>query len=118
MDSENENITTYAAAHDIIADLELRLMEVEEYIEEVENRKRRIENAIRMDIEIKAEDKASGLSNEKKRQIAYEDLADFNDELQAFILVLRDTRREQKELRIELGNEQRAFQLQIHGDGL
>jgi hypothetical protein len=112
---DNENIKTYAVAHDIIADLELRLMEVEEYIEEVDNKKRRIENALRMDIEIKAEDKASGLSNEKKRQIAYEDLADFNDELQALILVLRNTRREQKELRIEQQNELRAYHLLIGG---
>jgi len=111
-------VKTYAIEKDIIAVIEKRLMQFDDHVEDLEARKRRIENALRMDVEIRAEDKASGLTNEKKRQIAYEELADCNDELQGLIVEIRDTRREQKKLRIELGNEQRAYALKVAGVGL
>jgi len=103
----------YATEHDVIAVLETQLMTLDETAETLESRKRRIENELRMQIEIKAEDKASGLSNEKKRQIAYEELADCNDELQGLLVELRDIRRDQKRVGIELRNEGRAFQLLV-----
>ena len=106
----------YAVEHDIIAFLETKLISVEEYIEEIEFRKRRLENSLRMDIEIRAEDKASGLTNEKKRQIAFEDLSDCNDELQSIITDLKGARREQKKLKIEIENERRAFLMKVHCD--
>lgn len=105
----------YATEHDIIAQLETTLMSLDEHIDTLESQKRHIENDLRMQIEIKAEDKASGLSNEKKRQIAYEELADCNEELQDFISELRDIRHEQKFIRIELGNEGRAYALKVAG---
>lgn len=108
-------VKTYAIEKDIIAVIEKRLMQFDDHVEDLEARKRRIENALRMDVEIRAEDKASGLTNEKKRQIAYEELADCNDELQGLVVEIRDTRREQKKLRIELGNEQRAYALKVAG---
>lgn len=104
---------TYANGFDSIAELESQIMSLGEYIEELESRKRRIENDLRMQIEIKAEDKSSGLTNEKKRQIAYEEIADCNEELQELISALREERRKQMKLRIEIGNEQRAFQLKL-----
>jgi hypothetical protein len=108
--------TKYAVEHDIIATFELRLMHFEDQAEDLESRKHRIENDLRMQIEIKAEDKTSGLTNEKKRQIAYEELADCNEELQGLILQIRDIRRECKKLRIEIDNEKRAFQLMVKGE--
>jgi hypothetical protein len=102
-----QHTSKYAVGHDMIAFLETKLISVDEYIEEIEFRKRRLENSLRMDIEIRAEDKASGLTNEKKRQIAFEDLADCNDELQSIITDLKDVRREQKKLRVEIENERR-----------
>jgi len=104
----------YAAEHDKIAILEKQLMQFEYYAEDLESRKRRIENDLRMEIEIKAEDKASGLTNEKKRQLAYDELADCNEELQGLTEEVKIIRRECKKIRIEIGNEQRAFQLLIH----
>lgn len=104
----------YAVEHDMIATFEKRLMQFEDQAEDLESRKRRIENDLRMEIEIKAEDKASGLTNEKKRQIAYEELADCNEELQGLTDEVKTIRRECKKIRIEIGNEQRAFQILIH----
>jgi len=104
---------TYASGFDSIAELETRLMEIDESVEEIDSRKRHIENELRMQIELKAEDKASGLTNEKKRQIAYEELADCNEELQGLLIQLRNKRREQKRLGIEVRNEQRAFQMKL-----
>lgn len=104
---------TYASGFDRIAELETQLINLDESIEDIESRKRRIENDLRMQIEIKAEDKNSGLTNEKKRQIAYGELADCNEELQGLLIQLRDERRKQKKLGIELRNEQRAFQMKI-----
>lgn len=104
---------TYASGFDSIAENEFKLFDIDELIEDLESQKRHIENELRMQIEIKAEDKASGLTNEKKRQIAYEELADCNEELQGLLLKLRDERRKQKRLGIELRNEQRAFQMKL-----
>lgn len=103
--------TKYATEHDIIACLETQLATLEETAEEIESRKRRIENDLRMEIEIKAEDKASGLTNEKKRQLAYDELADCNEELQGLSGEIKTIRRECKKIKIEIGNEQRAFQI-------
>lgn len=103
----------YATERDIIAELETKLMNLDEQVESLESQKRHIENDLRMQIEIKAEDKASGLSNEKKRQIAYEEIADCNEELQEYISELRDLRHEQKVIRIELGNEGRAYAIKV-----
>jgi hypothetical protein len=102
---------SYATEPDIIAILEQKLLQFEDQLKALEVRKMHIENELRMRIEIKAEDKASGLTNEKKRQIAYEELADCNEELQELIIEIRNFRREQKFLKIELDNEHRAFQL-------
>lgn len=104
----------YADGPDIIAEHETDLMLFELKSDELASRKRRVENIIRMDIEIKAEDKASGLTNEKKRQIAYEEMADENEELQEIIIELKDVKREEKSLKIEIDNERRAFQLKIN----
>jgi len=95
----------YATEHDIIAQLETQLMTLDEQAETLESQKRRLENDLRMQIEIKAEDKASGLSNEKKRQIAYEEIADCNEELQGIISELRYIRHEQRFIKIESSSE-------------
>lgn len=108
----------YTTEHDIIAQLETTLMTLDEHAETLESQKRHIENDLRMQIEIKAEDKASGLSNEKKRQIAYEEIADCNEELQGIISELRDIRHEHRFIKIELGNEGRAYALKVGGVSL
>lgn len=82
----------YSDGFDSIAENEYKLLDLDDSIEDLESQKRHIENELRMQIEIKAEDKASGLTNEKKRQIAYEELADCNEELQGIIVNLRDER--------------------------
>lgn len=105
----------YAEAHDIIAVFETTISYFEDRAEELESMKRRVENALRMEIEIKAESKDSKLTNEKKRQIAYEELADCNEELQGIIYKHKNVRRGIKQYGIELRNEQRAYALKVAG---
>jgi len=107
-------VIRYSDDHDMIAELETKLLSICDRSDELESRKRRVENIIRMDIEIKAEDKTSGLTNEKKRQIAYEEYADENGVLQEIISELKDVKRREKVLKIEIDNDKRAFQLKIN----
>lgn len=100
----------YAEGLDCIAILETRILDMEVYVESLESRKKSLENTLKWCIEIKAtEDKTSGLTNETKRRIAYEQLAEENEELQRLCGELRIFRREVSRLQIELENEQRAF---------
>lgn len=106
----------YAEGYDHIAVLENHILDIEEYVEESESRKRSLENTLRWHVEVRAtEDKASGLTNETKRRIAYEQLVEDNEELQMLYGELRILRREIARTRVELGNEQRAFQLLVKG---
>jgi len=106
-------VKKYAEEHDSIAVLESRILDIEEWIDGLESRKRSLENVLRWGIEEKASDKASGLTNETKRKIAYEMAAEDNDELQTLYGEIRIFRREVRELQIELDNERRGFQLLI-----
>lgn len=110
-------VKKYAEEHDSIAVLESRILDIEDCVEELEARKRSLENALRWSIEEKAVEKASGLTNETKRKIAYEMTAEDNDELQKLYGELRIFRREMRELQIELDNEKRGFQLLIKSGG-
>lgn len=106
-------VNKYAEEHDSIAVLESRILDIEEWIDGLESRKRSLENVLRWSIEEKASDKASGLTNETKRKLAYEMAAEDNDELQKLYGEIRIFRREVRELQIELDNERRGFQLLI-----
>ena len=102
-------VKKYAEEHDSIAVLESHVLDIEEWIDGLESRKRSLENVLRWSIEEKALDKASGLTNETKRKIAYEMAAEDNDELQTLYGEIRIFRREARELQIELDNERRGF---------
>jgi len=110
-------VKKYAEGHDSIAILESRILDIEEWVDGLESKKRSLENALRWNIEEKAIDKASGLTNETKRKIAYEMAAEDNDELQKLYGEIRIFRREIRELQIELDNERRAFQMLVRGGG-
>lgn len=114
--SEHE-VEKYADEHDSIAVLETRILDIEDWVDGLESRKRSLENVLRWSIEEKAADKASGLTNETKRKIAYEMAAEDNDELQKVYGEIRIFRREIRELQIELDNERRAFQMLVKGGG-
>ena len=110
-------VKNYADEYDSIAVLENRILDIEEWVDGLESKKRLLENALRWNIEEKAIDKASGLTNETKRKIAYEMAAEDNDELQKLYGEIRIFRREIRELQIELDNERRAFQMLVRGGG-
>lgn len=103
--------TGYAVENDIIAFLEKRILGFEDHIEELEAQKRVIENAVRWEVEVLAEDKENKLTNETKRQLKYTQIIECNDEFQKLSVDLKTFRREVKKLKIELDNERRAFQL-------
>lgn len=103
----------YANEHDIIAVLEKRILAFEDQIEEYEDAKRSIENSIRWEVELLAEVKENKLTNETKRQMKFNQLAEENEKLPMINDQLKNHRREVKKLRIELGNEQRAYSLQL-----
>jgi malonyl CoA-acyl carrier protein transacylase len=110
---KTDNIERYADGYDIIAALENQILDIEEYVEGLESRKKVLKNELRWSIEVKAEDKSSGLTNENKRQIAYEQLALENEEFRRLSGELKIFRSQVKRLRIEQDNEQRAFQLKV-----
>ena len=101
----------YAVEYDLIAILEKRILGFEDQIEDLEANKRVIENAVRWEVEILAEDKDNKLTNETKRQLKYDSIIECNDEFQRLSGDLKVFRREVRKLRIELYNEKRAFQL-------
>lgn len=103
----------YSTQRDIIAVLELKIMHFEDHVDELDSQKRIVENGIRWEVEILAEDKDNKLTNEAKRQAKYITLAEGNGELQKLNGELRIFRKEIKKLKIELGNEQRAYTLKV-----
>lgn len=103
----------YANEHDIIAVLEKRILAFEDQIEEYEDAKRSIENSIRWEVELLAEVKENKLTNETKRQMKFNQFVEENEKLPMINDQLKNHRREVKKLRIELGNEQRAYSLQL-----
>ena len=106
---------SYATDLDRIARLELQLMQLEEQTEPLDTERRKYEMTLRLQIETEwEEDKSPRLSNEKKRQIAYEALVEDNPDLQHILAELKDIQREQRKLRIEIENEKRAFQLKVN----
>ena len=105
----------YAPADDIIAVLEKRILGIEDSLEELEARKRKIENDLKWEVEVLAEDKDNKLTNEAKRLLKYNQLCDGDTGLQALTNEIKSYRREVRKLKIELDNERRAFQLILVG---
>lgn len=103
---------SYAKGLDSIAGMEITLAVLDEQAEPLEKDKKGYENTIMFNIETEWEDtKAKHLSNVEKRRIAFEEHCSSCDELQSIIGKLKEIRKEQRKLKIELGNEHRAFQL-------
>lgn len=111
IDTSVEDPEGYAKEHDIISVLERRILGFDDQIDDLEANKRVIENAVRWEVEILAEDKDNKLTNETKRQLKYDSIIECNDEFQRLSGDLKVFRREVRKLRIELDNEKRAFQL-------
>lgn len=111
---EQKEYRRYAKDKDIIAVLESELHEVSLKIEGIEKIARIIENDLRMSVENEwTEKKSEHLSNEKKRQIAYDTLA-------AKSLQLNTLREDKDEFvnvniytKIEIDNEKRAYNLML-----
>jgi hypothetical protein len=105
-------VLKYAEEHDIIAELETQLMEYGEKVETLEKEQRKHENALRLQVELEWEEEHKPhLSNAEKRQIVFETLCKDCVELQTILNELKDLRRENRKLRIEHGNELRAFKI-------
>ncbi len=111
--TEDVKPVSYAVDNDIIAVIEKRILGFEDQVEDYEIGKRAIENSIRWEVELLAEDKDNKLTNETKRQIKFNQLAEENEELRMINEQLKIHRGDIKKLRIELGNEQRAYSLQL-----
>ncbi len=107
----------YAERPDYINVLQNKILDMNQYVEGLESRARSLENSLRGSIEEKAVDKSSGLTNETKRRIAYEMLAEENEELQKLYGELRIFRGEVLRATFELENERRAFQLLLKDGG-
>jgi hypothetical protein len=92
---------------DDIATLEIAKFGLEEYLENTNAEIRKIENALRMNIEVLAEVKENNLSNETKRRIAFENSAADNEELQELYVNAKEAKRSIKLYNIVIDSERR-----------
>jgi len=103
----------YAQKQDIIAYLEEQIVSYEFALEELEAAKKGIDTELKMKVEELADDKNAKLTNQMKMDLKYIELASEHEYLKELETEIKVFRLRIKKLKIELGNEQRAYQLEL-----
>jgi hypothetical protein len=110
------NIRVAPCVSDAIADYERSILGLTESIQYIDGYARQIENALYLQVETEWTDrKPAHLSNEKKRQIAYDDLVTNNADLQQAYEQKAKLQHERALVQINRDAEHRAFQLKLLG---